>query len=200
MRLRLVWALLVLAGCDNATLPALTALPAPRGTSGTASPRVDGRLGTTDTLPPPSLVITGEVRATTPPQSAAGSTRGDISLDFVDADIREVVSQVLGALLRMTYAIDPAVRGTATLRTASPIPQAQLLPALQALLAQNGAALVQSNGIYRVLPAAAAAGSAVPSNGDTTDGGVIELRYASAEDAAPQPVRFGPITGACWRR
>jgi len=102
---------------------------------------------------------------------------------------------VLGALLRVTYAIDPAVRGTATLRTASPISRAQLLPALQALLAQNGAALVQSNGIYRILPAAAAAGSAVLSNGDTTGGGVIGLRYASAEDLAKVLQPFAGTSG-----
>jgi general secretion pathway protein D len=114
---------------------------------------------------------------------------GDISLNFVDTDIREVVSQVLGGILRATYTIDPGVSGTATLRTAQPVARAQLLPILQTLLAQNGAALVQAGGIYRVLPAGAApaapAGAVAPRVAAASDGAtVVPLRNASAEDLA----------------
>ncbi|WP_254070637.1 type II secretion system secretin GspD [Acidisphaera sp. L21] len=105
-------------------------------------------------------------------------------MNFADTDIREVVSQILGTTLGQTYTIDPAVHGTATLRTSQPLSREQLLPVLQTLLAQNGAALVQSNGIYRVLPAAAAGGI----SGLAGDGGgstaLVPLRYAGAEDLA----------------
>ena len=107
---------------------------------------------------------------------------GDVTLDFADTDIRDVVAQILGSILRVNYTIDPAVRGTATLRTVRPLPRAELLPTLQALLAQNGAALVSSGNLYRVVPAAQAA-AAGGANG-TAGSIVVPLRYASAEDLA----------------
>ena len=79
-----------------------------------------------------------------------------------------------------TTPFDPAVRGTATLRTATPLNRTQLLPALQALLAQNGATLVQSGGIYRVLPAAA--GAPILAGDAGAGGAVVPLRFAAAED------------------
>ncbi len=54
-------------------------------------------------------------------------------------------------MLRVNHAIDPAVRGTVTLRTSVPLTRAQLLPTLQTLLAQNGAAVMEVGGLYRVL-------------------------------------------------
>ena len=171
-----------LAACEAQRVPALRSLPSlGAGPTGTAAVRVNGPVGTPDTLPGAQVSV-GQVRAVTLPPGAAGTGGGDVSLDFVDTDLREVVAQVLGTILRVTYTIDPAVRGTATLRTATPISRAQLLPALQAILAQNGAALVQSADIYRVVPAA---GSPVLAGGNATaGGGIVPLRYASAEDLA----------------
>ena len=113
-------------------------------------------------------------------QQASGT--GDISLDFADTDIREVVAQILGNILKLNYTMDPSVHGTATLRTVTPVPRSQLLLTLQSLLAQNGAALVQSGNLYRVLPAAQAA-AALGSDG-TAGSVIVPLHYASAEDLA----------------
>ncbi len=170
-----------LAACEARSVPALRSLPSLGGPAGTAARRVNGPVGSPDALPGAQVSV-GQVRAVTLPPSSTG-VGGDVSLDFVDTDLREVVAQVLGTILRVTYTIDPAVRGTATLRTATPIARSQLLPALQAILAQNGASLVQSGDIYRVVPAAA--GSPVLAGGDATSGGgIVPLRYASAEDLA----------------
>lgn len=171
-----------LSGCERDTLPVLEALPPVRGTSGAASARVSGPIGSPDALAGPQVsVVQGRVIA-----AAAGATApaggGDISLDFADTDIREVVAQVLGTVLRANYTIDPAVRGTATLRTTTPLARSQVLPALQAVLAQNGATLIQSGGLYRVVPAAA--GTPVLAGDAGSGGAVIALRYASAEDLA----------------
>ncbi len=174
--------LIGLAGCERSGVPVLRSLPSLGGPTVGAAPRVNGPVGAPDALPNAQVSV-GQVRGVTLPASSAGAGGGDISLDFVDTDLREVVAQVLGTILRVTYTIDPAVRGTATLRTATPVARSQLLPALQALLAQNGAALVQSGDIYRVVPAAA--GSPVLAGGDgTSGGGIVPLRYASAEDLA----------------
>jgi general secretion pathway protein D len=103
-------------------------------------------------------------------------------LDFADTDIREVSTQILGNILKLNYTIDPAVHGAATLRTVTPLARSQLLPVLQSLLAQNGAALVQSGGLYRVVPAAQAA-AALGTDG-TAGSIVVPLHYAAAEDLA----------------
>jgi len=174
--------LVVLAGCEKESVPVLRSLPELGGSTVSASPPVNGPVGSSGALPN-AQVSFGQVRAVSLSVRDAAAGGGDISLDFVDTDIREVVAQVLGTILRATYTIDPAVHGTATLRTATPVARSQLLPALQALLAQNGAALVQSGDIYRVVPAAA--GSPVLAGGDgTSGGGIVPLHYASAEDLA----------------
>lgn len=114
--------------------------------------------------------------------SAAASGVADISLDFADTDIRAVVAQILGTILKVNYTIDPSVHGSATLRTDTPLTRTQLLPVLQSLLAQNGAALVQSGTLYRVVPIAAAAAVAAESGTAGTE--PVTLRYASADDLA----------------
>ena len=187
---------LLLAAAACATPPETPVVqPLPQPVNGgrmvAASPRTSGRIDAPLPVPPTQLSMA--LPSTLPTEGAAGGAaaqgggRGEYSLDFADTDIREVAAQILGGMLRATYAIDPAVRGTATLRTSAPLTRAQLLPTLQALLAQNGAAVVQAGGLYRVLPQAAAAGAAgVAGAGDAAGAGsrVVALRYAAAEDLA----------------
>ncbi len=177
-----VWLiLLTLAGCNREEVPVLQALPATGFATAPAAPRANGVIGTTDSAPPIQVIVgQGRVPLTLP--GATGQTAGDITLNFTDSDIREVVAEILGTILRVNYTIDPAVRGTATLRTTTPVARAQLLPALNAVLAQNGATVTQSGGLYRVVPAAAGAGAPSISGGADGPGGVVPLRYASAEE------------------
>jgi general secretion pathway protein D len=194
--------LAMLAACTPPE-PVIDALPEVRGDAGAASPRVNGPVGGPAggggaQLPSPQVTY-GQTQplALAPPAgpSARGAVAGDISLDFADTDIREVAAQILGNLLKVNYTIDPAVKGTATLHVSAPLSAAQLLPVLQTLLAQDGAALVQSNGLYRVVANAGAAtngpaggpqgGTPVSLGGDAVSGSsVIPLRYAAAEDLA----------------
>ena len=147
----------------------------------TATPRIDGNVGAPQATPP-TQVSYGTPGALTLPPASGAQQAGDISLDFADTDIREVVAQILGNILKLNYTIDASVHGTATLRTVTPLARSQLLPTLQALLAQSGAALVQSGALYRVVPAAVAAAAA---GADGTAGSVlVPLQYASADDLA----------------
>ena len=91
-----------------------------------------------------------------------------------------MVAQILGTLLKVNYTIDPAVHGTATLHTVRPLNRTQLVPTLELLLAQNGAALVTNGGLYRVVPAAQAIDVAASGPG-TAGAVVVPLHYASAE-------------------
>ena len=94
----------------------------------------------------------------------------------------------------MNYTIDPAVKGSATFHSSTPLSATQVLGVLQALLGQNGAALVRSGDLYRVLPAAAAAGMAGLANSGSTAGSIVALlRYVSADDLAKV---LQPVVGA----
>ncbi len=76
---------------------------------------------------------------------------GDITLNFANAEIREVVDAVLGQALGLSYIIDPRVQGEVTARTSQPIPRQAVIPALENILALNGAALTLDDGIYKVV-------------------------------------------------
>jgi general secretion pathway protein D len=112
--------------------------------------------------------------------------QGDITLNFTDTDIREVAAVVLRDLLGVNYVIDPTVRGTVTLQTGAPLARADLIPVLEAVLAANGAVLVQQGGVYRVAPAGAAGrgGGAVGFGSRAGAGGyqlaVLPLNYIGA--------------------
>ena len=76
----------------------------------------------------------------------ANTQPGDITLNYVDTDIHEIVRIILGNILKVNYSIDPGLVGTATIQTVQPIKREQLLPTLQGLLAQNGAVMLYQNG------------------------------------------------------
>jgi general secretion pathway protein D len=172
----------VLAGCarQSALEPPLSPLPPVKASAGVATPRVDGPVAGSLPLPKVALSTGSGVMVSSAVGRASGAGGGPVTLDFADTDIREVASQILGNMLHVNYAIDPSVHGTATLRTVAPLPENQLIPVLQSLLAQNGATLVNSGGVYRVVPVAAAVG--VSGGAGTAGGMMVPLRYASAED------------------
>jgi general secretion pathway protein D len=171
-----------LAGCNKPSQPAIPALsPLPNGTTA-APPRIDGAVGSPDAVPPAESSF-GRLDQASMPSPGGDEGPGNISLDFADTDIREVVAQVLGAILKVNYTIDPAVKGTATLHTAQPLNRSQLVPTLESLLAQNGAALLTNGSLYRIVPAAQAVTNAA--SGPGTAGAVmVPLRFATAEDLA----------------
>ena len=84
--------------------------------------------------------------------SIATDAAGEITLNVVDAELREVVRLVLEDALGASYVIDPAVGGRITIQTTRPLPAEDLVPTLDAVLRMNGAALVQSGDLYQVVP------------------------------------------------
>jgi general secretion pathway protein D len=134
------------------------------------------------------------------PPPSAGEQTGDISLNFVDTDIREIVRVVLGATLKLNYTIDPSVQGTATLEVGKPLPRSALLPTLETLLNQNGATLTMRDSIYRVVPLATGAVTGIVSGAGAVGSGtqVVPLRFAAAKDLVkvlePYVAEGGKIT------
>jgi general secretion pathway protein D len=175
----------VLAACTPPAHEPLTPLPPVASGMGVAAPRVNGGVGTPEAVPLPQVSY-GTATATRSPVTPArpGTGTGTISLNFADTDIQAVVDQILGKLLRVNYAIDPAVHGTVTLQTARPIARSQLLSTLQVLLSQDGATLLQSGALYRVVPAAAATAPGLAGGTESAGSVVLPLHYAAADSLA----------------
>jgi general secretion pathway protein D len=193
LTLPLLLTLLALSACARFHAPKVTPLPAAGASTEVPPPRVNGSVGGPDQTPPPQLAYGSTPGAPARP-GVTEEAGGDVSLDFADTDIREVVAQILGAALRENYTIDPAVKGTATFHTATPIPKSRLLQTLQVLLGQNAAAMVQANGIYRIVPVAEAPTAGIAASDTAAGGVVLALRYASAEPLAKLLTPFAGAT------
>src|SRR5579871_1211644 len=87
-------------------------------------------------------------------QQSAGmaESASGITLNFVNADVRDVAKAVLGDYLKLNYEISANTAGMVTIQTSKPLDRSQVLPALEQALGLAGLALVHSNGIYEVLP------------------------------------------------
>lgn len=148
--------------------------------------------------PPPTILPgNGILLAAQPAAPADGVAPGpnsDITFNFVDTDVREVLRAVLGGVLHLNYAVDSKVQATVTLQTSRPLSHDEVLPTLQVAMRASGLALVETAGTYRVVPLDAAArdGSAAVIVGKgppqpRPQGGsynvqIFPLRYVSADD------------------
>ncbi|HLY04446.1 MAG TPA: type II secretion system secretin GspD [Rhizomicrobium sp.] len=122
-------------------------------------------------------------------QQSAGmqeSAAGGITLNFVNADVRDVAKAVLGDYLKLNYEIAANTTGQVTIQTSKPLARAQVLPALEQALGLAGLALIHSNGIFEILPVADAkkqVGTSVPATAVATMGygmEVVHVKYVSA--------------------
>jgi general secretion pathway protein D len=121
------------------------------------------------------------------PVTRAG--RGEYTLSFDDANIADVVKSILGDTLGETYVLDPRVQGKATLQSGRPLSRSGLIFALEQMLSVNGAALLQQDGIYRIVPAdeatrgaAVSVAGAEPAAATGAAVSVAPLRYISAAE------------------
>jgi general secretion pathway protein D len=179
----------LLAGCQvPPPQPGLTPLEQP-GALQAAAPRVSGPIPKDTSR---QRIFESRVPAVAPsspaapaPPAGVATQGGDITLNFVDTDIREIVRTILGTTLKVNYTIDPNVHGTASIETGKPLPRSALIPTLETLLNQNGATVVERNGIYAVVPIPAGAATNQAGAGSIGAGAqVVPLRYTNAKDLA----------------
>jgi general secretion pathway protein D len=109
---------------------------------------------------------------------------GDVSFNFVNADVREVVREILGNQLHLNYVVDGKVQAMITAQTGGPVPKQAVLPTLESVLRANGLALVQVNGLYRVLPIEDAAKSGAAAGRGQAGYGVrvLPLHFVSGSE------------------
>ncbi|TNE75961.1 MAG: type II secretion system protein GspD [Gammaproteobacteria bacterium] len=129
---------------------------------------------------------------------APTDSEGEVTLNFQSSPIAEVVKTILGDILGLNYAINDAVTGTVSMRTARPVSQDALIPVLDNLLRMNGAAIIKSQDFYEVVPIDEGAISGLtPSTRLSADRGyqmlVVPLRYIGAKEMARilEPVKSG---------
>jgi len=125
---------------------------------------------------------------------------GDITLNFQQMEIAEVVKIILGEILGLNYVLDKNVTGTVNLQTSRPLTREALLPTLEALLQVNGAILVKSQNFYEIVPVdAAPSGAMVPRLNPQELRGyqllVIPLRYIAAAELQKILEPLKPVKG-----
>jgi general secretion pathway protein D len=168
MRLLLVIVIGPLGGCN----PAQDAPPdadeqysAPGGQSAGSSPVPLNVSSQPISLTPPGRtaaaaeIVMGDGQFVGPGARSRGTRQieligADVTLDFANVDIRDVLKNVLGDLLQLSYTVDPSVQGNITLQTGRPIPRSQVIDVLNTTLGLSGVALVNRNGLYLAVPVA----------------------------------------------
>lgn len=214
-------ALVALVGCSTATTTNKAADEAAKPAIATATtvaqteptPVVQGAAQTAASIPAGQAASTAEIYPGTGRFLAGSGNRkeaetsvgedGGITLNFINADIKDIAKAVLGDYLKLNYEIAGNAQGTVTIQTSQPLQRSQILPVLEQTLRLNGLALIHSNGVYKVMPLADGhnAGGAVQMagrRGDQPQGyglEVVPLRYISAAEMAKLIAPLAPTQG-----
>lgn len=75
-----------------------------------------------------------------------------VTLNFVNADIRDVAKAVLGDILGVNYLLDPRVEGHITLQTAQPVVRTELLELFNSVIRSSDLSLIDAGGIIAIVP------------------------------------------------
>ena len=131
--------------------PPATAEPAPLSANADATPLADAQAEPKFEIYPGTGAFTGTERMHRAETAATGDD-GGITLNFINTDVKDVAKAVLGDYLKLNYQIGANVQGAVTIQTSQPLKHSQVLPALEQALRLNGMTIVESHGIYKVLP------------------------------------------------
>ena len=104
--------------------------------------------------PPPAQQPEKQPHQPAPSRGAAKASvkKGEVSFNFDDADVYDVIQTVFGEILRVNYMVDPRVKGRVNFRTTTAIPRDDVLPVTEVILKLIGAGYVEEKGIYKILP------------------------------------------------
>ena len=152
-------------------------------------PRLLGSASAQTPQPGSTEIFRAPPAASGPHHDATQSAEpADITLNFVNADVKDVAKTVLGDYLKLNYEIAGGVQGTVTIQTSQPLTRSQVLPVLEQALRLNDMALVASGGVYRIVPIAAAATETGPTQSRAGEPGfgveVVPVRYILAAEMA----------------
>jgi len=132
-------------------------------------------------MPPAATPTPGPRRQAASPSVGSG---GMVSLNFNRADLIEII-HIIAQQLRLTYTIDPEVKGTVTINSAEPLRAEDLLPIFHQLLRMNGAVAVRTGNLYHIMPIKDGKGLARPvgqSKEDSFALQIIPVRFFSVAE------------------
>jgi general secretion pathway protein D len=136
---------------------------------------------------------TGHLVGHTPPHAAETTVGedGGITLNFINADVRDVAKAVFGDFLNVNYTIGAGVQGAITVQTSKPLSRAEVLPVFEQILRMNGLAIVKNGSIYKLVLSAdaprevtAPASTAAPTGPAEAGYGsqIVPLKYVAAAE------------------
>ncbi|AYQ30658.1 type II secretion system secretin GspD [Polaromonas sp. Pch-P] len=124
---------------------------------------------------------------------AAGATRAGapVTLNFVNAEV-DAVARTMAVITGRNVVVDPRVKGTITLVTTTPVTPTQALRQFSIQLRTQGLALVESSGLYLVVPEAdaklqsgAVSAGAVPAASGQIITQIFRLNHETANNLVP---------------
>lgn len=123
------------------------------------------------------------------PAAGISAAEEKISLNFVNADIEEVIRAV-SRITGRNFLVDPRVKGTINITSSTPIPSSLAYDILLSALRLQGFASVESGGVTKVMPEADAklhieSADSVRTRGDRLVTRVFSLKYESAAQLVP---------------
>jgi general secretion pathway protein D len=141
----------------------------------------------------------------------------DVSINFEQAPLGEVMHAILGDILQLDYVVDQPVTGEVTVRTRTPIPRAELFEVLESLLRANNVLIIRgSDGRFLVTGSANGAQLAPGVSNPRSSGAgfstvIVPLQYISAANMAEIlrlmwtcsracPWAYSRCRTAVWRR
>ncbi|MFM9901012.1 MAG: type II secretion system secretin GspD [Polaromonas sp.] len=145
--------------------------------------------GVPPALPQTTTTTTTTVQTTGP--AAASRPGGPVTLNFNNADI-DAVARTIAVITGKNVVVDPRVKGTMTLVTATAVSPALALRQFSTQLRTQGFALVESSGLYLVVPEADAklqSGAVFANTRPAPSGQIItqifRLNYETANNLVP---------------
>lgn len=135
--------------------PAKRFVPQPSTSPTTQSPTPTTQPPSAPTQPQPSPLTTGQAPApavtppitpVTPPRMGSG-----VVFNFDNADLYEVI-RVMGEIMKMSYIVDPKVKGIVNIHTSGQISTEDIFPIFQSILRLNGATAIKKDGVYEIVP------------------------------------------------
>ena len=141
---------------------------------------------------PTGLSIAQTAKAAAPENTKnANRPGGPVTLNFANAEI-DAVARTMAVITGRNVVVDPRVKGTMTLVTTTPVTPAQALRQFSSQLRTQGFALVESSGLYLVVPEAdaklqsgAVSAGAVPAASGQIITQIFRLNHETANNLVP---------------
>ena len=138
-----------------------------------------------------ATVLIGPLHAQTEtPVARASAAPNEVTLNFENADIEGVV-KAMAEITGKNFVIDPHVKGTINIVSATPIPKSQVYDVFLSALRLQGYAAVEDRGLVKILPEADAkvhrnrSFSGLDAQGDRIQTRVFKLTHESAARLLP---------------